>query len=352
MRNLILLAALPVLVLACESYPGEGAAKANGRIAVSTSALSLSGISEACYSLQVTNAAGDIVWSKRDVCSTQYGDSKGGISYVGTCDATSPEHEVSLTLTSMTDSSGAAVTDFTNPCPSGSACTQKATCVENRDTPVDFDLTVMRSAEQGFFDVAVSIDDVACSAKIDCDSKLLTNPETGERAPTMVLAFACSSGSAEAMRMSDIVLDCDSPQGPISITIDPSEFSGNYSRSWGRPHEHVTEVASWRTPSSSSSSSASWAVGIAPDLSSLQERGVTSCTLHAAATATKSTDASWSPPEGYPYVDWSVPVVGQGGNGLAVTCPRDVATGQSSGLTQKIVKGDKYTKIGHVTLMK
>ena len=41
-------------------------------------------------------------------------------------------------------------------------------CTPNADTPVDFDVTVMRQANQGFFDVAVSFDAIFCAAKLDC----------------------------------------------------------------------------------------------------------------------------------------------------------------------------------------
>lgn len=351
MRNALALTILPILAVACTPYPAGDETKENGRISVTTSALDLSGISDACYRLEVRNSVGDVLWSKNTVCSSSFGDGKGAITYVGSCDAVNNPNEVSLTLLGISDASGAPVTDFTNPCPEGAACTQKVKCTENTDTPVDFNLTLMRDAQQGFFDVSVNIDSIACSAKLDCVDNLLTNPDTGERQPTAVLAFACTAGeNAQAMRMSDITLDCDSPNGPVTITVDPSQGPGNYYRqkveSSGDPHEYLDQVASWPGDSS-------WSVGIAPDLAELAARGVTRCTLHAQATATQETDLVWSPKSNvYPYVDWSVDVVSKHANGLALDCGSHALNEPGSGVATKLISSEKHTKTGHVTLMK
>lgn len=351
MRNLIL-AALPVLVLACETYSDKGEAKANGRIAVSTSALTLPGVSDVCYTLEVRNGAGEVLWTQPDVCSSRYGNGGGGdIAYVGPCDASESQNQVSLTLTGMTDTNRAAITDFTNPCPTGDACKRTVTCVENADTAVDFNLTVMRDAKQGFFDVAVSIDDIACSAKFDCATDLLSDPKTGERQPTAVLGFACTG--SRALHMSDIVLVCDRSNGPpVTITIDPSQGPGNYFTvsNQGSAPSGLRQVASWRT-TTESSSSATWSVGIAPDLPALEAMSVTSCRLQAQATASDDTSEKWTAPETYPYIDWSIDLVTRSGNDLAMTCGSHAANAPGSGVQTKTVTGG-HKPIGHVTIVK
>ena len=166
------------------------------------------------------------------------------------------------------------------------------------------------------------------------------------------------STSGGAMRMSDIVLDCDTKNGgpPISITIDPSQKPGNYF-THGDPHETLDQVASWRT---SSSSSTAWSVGIAPDLDALDKLGVTSCRLHATGTATNDQSSDWEPSSSvYPYISWNVEIVsprdpasGQStGKRLAVSCSNNPVGGQGSGVTMTTA-AQKHQKTGHVTLMK
>ena len=69
--------------------------------------------------------------------------------------------------------------------------------IENTDVAVQFDITMARQADQGFFDVAVQFKDIFCSAKLDCqnadgsDLELLHTP-AGARDMTVVLGFACT----------------------------------------------------------------------------------------------------------------------------------------------------------------
>ncbi len=57
--------------------------------------------------------------------------------------------------------------DFENPCAEAGDCVLSFPCVENEDVFVEFNITVMRDAEQGFFDIAVNFEDIFCSAKFD-----------------------------------------------------------------------------------------------------------------------------------------------------------------------------------------
>ena len=183
----------------------DGATPAGSSVAITVAPLSLTGLTEACYNLSVTNApagAGDIVWTRTDVCSSGYGDGHGALSLVGPCDAGSGgDNSVLLEVVRLDDASGPVA--FANPCPVGQPCVRAVPCVADADTGVTFELTIARPAQQGFFDVAISFADLFCSAKVDCVTAgpagdvplaLLFAPTGGARIPTALLAFACTGG--------------------------------------------------------------------------------------------------------------------------------------------------------------
>jgi len=216
---------LAVLVpLSCSAWACSDSNQTSGpSLEVNVSPLSLPGISEACYGINVNNGTGDLVWSRTKVCSGQFGNGAGGdISYVGPCDADSPAHTVTLFIENLRDDAGLplAVEDWQNPCESPTGCTQSVACVENADTPVTFNITVMRRAYQGFFDLAVDFEDVFCSGKVDCEGtegdpiELLHNRD-GERDQTVVVALACTGGPGEGdtttLHMNDIRIVCADP---------------------------------------------------------------------------------------------------------------------------------------------
>ncbi len=147
-----------VLVMAACS----GAEAPGSRLSVEVAPLSLVGVTDACYSLAIANEAGEPVAERSQICASRYG-ALGGISYVAPCDATDSDADgvatntVTLTIDGISGPTGAL--DFIDPCAAPHApggCALTAACVEGGDTPVRFDLTVMRQADQGFFDVAVT----------------------------------------------------------------------------------------------------------------------------------------------------------------------------------------------------
>lgn len=129
----------------------------------------------------VAQGSADVVWTKGSVTSTDYGNGPGGaISYVGPCDASvTGNNFVALVLNKVFAGSPAVqlsdqftipsplYPDFQNPCPSTAPCVLDFACQENADVAVEFNLTIMRRAQQGFFDIAVNFEDVFCSAKFD-----------------------------------------------------------------------------------------------------------------------------------------------------------------------------------------
>ncbi len=222
--------------------------------------LELPGIFDACYGITVDNGT-ETVWSQAGVCASQYGDGIGSITYIGTCDADggTPDNPVNNTVSLVleallvADENGtdgevddpATVFDetetdtlvhpgdFFNPCPDGTPCQLTRPCIENQDTLVEFNITVMRAARQGFFDIAVNFSDIFCSAKFDCaypgegdngDQPIeLLFTADGKRADTAVLGFACTSGEETALEagetylyMDDIRIECTDENGTVT----------------------------------------------------------------------------------------------------------------------------------------
>jgi|GEM_PF-1211667 len=242
-----------------DTAPGER----GGHIAIDVAALSLDGVGDVVWDIQVDNAAGDVVWQRR-VTSSGYGDSAGSASVVGPCDAdpSVAANVVSVWVVGVYDGdvsapgafdfgdpsevSGTAL-PFQNPTSSASPLTRTFTCAPNGDVAVQFDVSLARPAQQGFFDVAVSFEDLFCSAKLDCcydddgdgceageDIALLFDAG-GQRARTFVLGFACTAGAADAvdtdLYMQPLELDCTSPNSgedfAADLTIDPAAGPGN-----------------------------------------------------------------------------------------------------------------------------
>jgi len=143
--------------------------------------------------------------------------------------------------------------DFVNPCDYLAPCVLELACSENQDTAVTFNLTVMRDADQGFFDVAVNFEDIFCSAKVDsCYSEAGEDPgfiellfdENGDRVETAVMATACSAGTDDAntvMWMSHIEVACNG--GAVKFTIDPTGDNSNDSNTDGQPGDDCIDLA-------------------------------------------------------------------------------------------------------------
>ena len=232
MKRLLSLLSLLALLGACGEQQATAPA-ATSRLAIAVAALELPGVGDADYTLQIYNGdpsdgATELVAEAAHLASSRYGDGAGALAYVAPCDASTGTNHVRLILESLSDAGGTPIDPATylNPTP----VTKAAPCVANADTPVNFNLTVMRQANQGFFDVAVSFTNIFCSAKFDCVDEndaplvLLHGPD-GDRAATMVMAFACTSGmgSTTWLHFSDAQVVCGlgdtttayvSPAGP------------------------------------------------------------------------------------------------------------------------------------------
>jgi hypothetical protein len=209
---------------------------------ITVSALTLPNVADVCYSLTIRNEANQTVSSRSDICGSNFGIN-GDITYIATCDATDSDgnglatHTVSLTVDGLYGGPGKTqpLTDFINPCAAPHApqgCQLTANCVENADTPITFNLTLMREANQGFFDIGVQFDDIFCSAKLDCldgsgsPLTLLHHPTSGLRGQTAVVALACTSGPGAApthLLRDPIKVTC----GATTTWLDPAHGKGN-----------------------------------------------------------------------------------------------------------------------------
>jgi len=300
---------------ALETPAGPG-----GNLAIEVAPLTLPGVTNARYTLTVTNAAdggGETVWSKT-VEADQYGDGAGSLGYVGPCDADTGAGSVELVLEALYGAGGALIDagTYMNPTP----IRQNVTCLPNSDVPVTFDITIARAATQGFFDVAVSFEDIFCSAKLDCvregtsdDLELLHNPLDGnQRDLTAVLGFACTAsptGGDTYLYMDRPEITCTNLTDPITVDITGA---GNVDLSVApssNPDDYLFGAAIYRGNEQIAQKSY-WNVNLGLNDQLFATAGT--CTLTARATASSAawaqTPSGFEVPEGtvYPVVVWNV----------------------------------------------
>ena len=317
------------LLLGCTNPVPAGP---QGRVAIDVAPLNLQGVTDAAYTLTVTNApggGGDVVWT-RAVTSASYGDGAGSLSYVGTCDASTGANTVRLELTSLSDASGPiAVGSYMNPTP----IEREVTCVPDADVAVTFDVTLARRAEQGFFDVAVQFSDIFCSAKLDCldgqggDLELLHLPG-GARGLTAVLGFACTASLAGTtyLYMDDPVVSCT---GAGDVVVDPTGV-GNVTPT-ANPGGYLFGAAVYRGLEGLANKGY-WNIAFGLDQSTFGDVGT--CVLRGRATASNTAwpqqNDGFPLPAGsvYPVIDWQVTLSDDQAGGRRVCTTHEVdATG-------------------------
>ena len=328
---------------------------AKGRLAVAIAPLSLDGVSDACYSLAVFSGAPSSisVWERTHVCASRFGDGAGALTYVGTCDASHVGmSSVRLIMEDLctggscpATAGGAnslAASEWRNPCPAPDGCVQEATCRENADVPVTFDLTIARAAKQGFFDVAVGFEDIFCSAKVDCVDDdgaplaLLHDPADQQRKDTVVVAWACTAGpgAETSLYYDNLILRCFDSAGESigEWAYDPSLGPGN-AGAGSAPFVFQTGV--YRTLTQTSGI-VSWnvAFGVRPE--ALPGR----CVVSARATANGGNLENQETPVGaiYPYVAWDVELSAGAG---ALSCTKHALDGGSGVSTEYVRTGRK-----------
>lgn len=297
------------LALCCASLAACGASgDPPGRtLEVAIAPLALPNIGEACYDLAIHNgpgATGELVWARGEpghqtgdalvgdsdaVCSGRFGNAAGGsIAYVGPCDADGGQEGRLNSVTVWFDglyAEGGAYIDpagpdgWQDPCPTG--CTLDVLCQENEDSRAEFSFTVMRDAQQGFFDIAVDFEDIFCAGKYDtCYDvgvagvgdrwiELLFGDDASSAMPldgpgrdrTGVLALACGVGADSAatstspavdrntrLRYSQVTLSCTGPAAATLLFMLPLDVDAgqhDITVDWGgdigvRPFQYAT----------------------------------------------------------------------------------------------------------------
>jgi|GEM_PF-1221689 len=313
-------------LVSCE--PADQGGPVEGGLKVRAAPLTLGPITDAVYQVTVFNDDEDVVWS-RDISSSAFGDGAGAISYVGTCDPAANPNRVELVVVSLSSPSGPL--SFANPAPPEDPLVELVDCLPQEDVSVSFEFTAAVAAEQGFFDVAITFDDIFCSAKFDCLNdddeplELLFNPLTGERDRTAVLGFACTAGPNQDtyLWMDPIEILC-SGGGPFDINtaggpgnLDPY-FPGPlpdterllFQAAVYRGVELLDDTTSWNK--------GYWnvAIGLNEDAFELLD----TCVLHGLASASNGDfNIGQTPPNvRWPAVQWNVPLIEAG----EMTCGR------------------------------
>jgi hypothetical protein len=261
----------PLIAASCD---GGAMTAAHPTFRVSVSPLTLSGVGAVCYDIEVSHGD-ETVWRKGNPLTTLLGEDQdpddfrlvnaadtgtlctdvfGGalgldLTYIGTCQADPADgyagtiNAVTLWVDGLYDRDKTTdIGEWVDPCPDG--CTILARCYENADTRIDFNLTIMREANQGFFDFAVNFDRIYCSGKLDCTNddegrdpiRLLYNPHTRSYAQTLVLGRSCTGGVGADTRLllSETEIACgyrpfnSAPiVAMVRFLIDPAVGDGN-----------------------------------------------------------------------------------------------------------------------------
>ncbi len=216
-------------IAACGA-PTEGA-----RISIQVAPLGLEDLDKVCWDLAVENGAG-IVWQRGDpkvtagggdqapddgflpdspdtrtICSDRYGSTvSGGITFIGTCDMgadTNPnkagvQNRVRLWIDGLYPGEAPAEGEggpperngWNDPCPEG--CVTEADCVENDDTRVDINLSIMRETPSAVLAATVEIVKYESCAAVfsSCtgnEPRRLLLGLDGVPDPTAVFSFGC-----------------------------------------------------------------------------------------------------------------------------------------------------------------
>jgi hypothetical protein len=240
-------------------------------------------------------------------CISEFG-AGSGLSWVGVCDAAENPNAAELVLTELIDGDGVAIPSgqWVNPCPAASPCTRQFECGENSDTPVAFDLTVLRRLPTGFVDAAIALGDIVCSARASCvvGGVPIRLPYEAIAGPqeTMLLELDCAAGDdpnvAPRLMWSDIVLDCGGTQW-----IYPGWLAGGAIYA-DEPLQSVSMNAGY-TAEFETQPVAGWRAQLA-----LNRQFAAGCRVRATATAWPGAVPAGGIPAGqsWPIVEFDVPI--------------------------------------------
>jgi len=225
MRRLIGMVAAGALVVGCADIGDQVADRdfEGPGIEIAIAALDLAGVEDAIWDIRVLNGSKATVFETR-ITASQFGDGVGSASYVGPCDASDNDNTVEVELMGIYATPQTAPGVYGGDAPGNALpaqnpgrMSQDVTCVENGDVFVQFDVSILRPANQGFIDLAVNFNNIFCSAKYDCGAgNLLHNGNS--RDTTHVFGFACTGALGAT---GNTVLYLNDPKVVCTESADP-----------------------------------------------------------------------------------------------------------------------------------
>ena len=319
------LAAAACVLGSCAGPTRAPTAPPGAGVAITISPLTLAEISRAVYTLTIVNAGGDTVVT-RELDSQVYGAPGGSLSYVAPCDADRNDNVVTVTVDALYSGPAGATLVPADAWVDPGSITRTVTCLADADVSVTFDITVMRAAQQGFFDIAVDLEDVFCSAKLDCDT---THAFPGFATDTtVVLALVCTAGpdTATTLYLDDLDVTC----GAATASVDPAAGPGQLAVGAGISGAVgiIDAAAVYRGQEQLSGAARYWNVALA------LADGAASCTLHTQGTVSPTPLAGYTTAADavYPYIDWTVPLTDAGGVPVCAAHPLG-GTGAAAGVS-------------------
>jgi len=196
-----------------------------GRVAIAIAPLELPAVESVVYRLEVGTPDDNRMATVAQRDGLVSDGPRGSFSYVAPCVAgpTGAElAQVTVEVLEVRDADGPL--DVLLPPP----LSRTFTCRVDADTPVEFNVAVMRPARSGFTDLTVDVDEVFCSAKADCDPTLMPTGAGDERGTGLVTGLACTANPFDDVEVAQTLvyaaeLRCAEP---ADVTVETQHFAG------------------------------------------------------------------------------------------------------------------------------
>ena len=304
------LASLALLTASCLGESGVPGADWTpldaGNVAIEVAALDLPDVTSALYTISVRNLSGQTI-AAVTIDSADYGSGQGSATYITPCDADPNEQPNQVTASLVQLFAGNTPVAATMPPP----IVRPVTCVANQDTLVELDFTVVRNAQQGFFDIKATVDDIFCSAKLDCSTDVGPGVATN-----VVIGFVCGAGDPALvdthLYMTEIAVTCGAWTATFPPDADGYVSPGDIIENALDPDNLITTPRVYRGAEAFSDLDAIY-WNISFGLTNWGALNNCSVTLHATATdgsigVGAGETAPYASAAGYPVVDWNVPL--------------------------------------------
>ena len=203
-------------------------------------------VQDAIWDVVVARATGGEPLLSTRVSSAQCGAGGSAASVAAACDAAGEGEVVTARLKGIYTAPVPAPGRFGDPVPGGGIAfadpgdlVRTVECLDLPATTVEYDISLARPSEGGFFTKAINFDQIYCAANFTCcddsddngvcdaDIDLLFGTD-GQRHTTFKLGFACAAetgaGMDLALYMDDLVLSCG---GTDTVVIHPASGDGN-----------------------------------------------------------------------------------------------------------------------------